>query len=185
MGSWKLLGCAAIIIYGCVCGANGKLHDTHGRHNHDIPIWKDEDLLLDYANFWAPHNRALRDYIANCASDDAIRNFRICLTSSRNRIINTRQPEDAARILHNLQVVFTCHFSITWQTNYCCYIAAQIWILMLLSIIDHARQDHACEFKWNLKLFHSPPKIQRDALQVDAEELAEVEKLLNVSSTTT
>ena len=94
-------------------GANGPWHDTHGRHNHDIPIWKDEDLLLDYANFWAPHNRALRDYVANCASDDAIRNFRICLTSSRNRIINTRQPEEAARILHNLQVVFTCHFSIT------------------------------------------------------------------------
>lgn len=85
-------------------GADGPWHDTHGNHNHDIRIWKDENLLLDYSTFWAPQNKALLDYIAMPASDDSIRNFELCLASCKNRIINTRQPEEAEAILQNLKV---------------------------------------------------------------------------------
>lgn len=86
-------------------GADGPWHDTHGRHNHDIPMWKDANLLLDYSNFWAPNNRAVMDYIAKPASDDSIRNFELCLASCRNRINNTRHPDRAQEIIQNIQVI--------------------------------------------------------------------------------
>ena len=67
-------------------------------------MWKDENLLLDYATFWGPQNRALIDYVAKPGTDDSIRNFELCIDSSTPRIMNTRQPDRAEDIIFNFKV---------------------------------------------------------------------------------
>lgn len=57
-------------------------------------MWKDANLVLDYASFWAPNNKSLLDYVARSASGDTIRNIEICI----------RHPERAEEILQNLTV---------------------------------------------------------------------------------
>ena len=67
-----------------------------------IPLWKDENLLLDYQSFWAK-KEIWRPYIAKALTEEAVRNYELSLAACTPRI-QIIAEERAEEILNNIQV---------------------------------------------------------------------------------
>lgn len=67
-----------------------------------IPLWKDENLLLDYQSFWGK-KEIWKPYVSKAVSEEAIRNYEMSLAACTPRI-QILAEERAEEIVGNIQV---------------------------------------------------------------------------------
>ena len=65
-----------------------------------MKFWRDENLILNYANFWS---QQFQPYKVPAASEETIRNIEYCLKSCTPRIERERPIHESAAILESLQ----------------------------------------------------------------------------------
>jgi hypothetical protein len=70
----------------------------------NIPMWKDPDLVLDYASFWSRRD-LFQAYVIPAVPAENIAKYELGLSSSAKRIEGNRSRERAQQIFHNLQVL--------------------------------------------------------------------------------
>jgi hypothetical protein len=72
-------------------------------NDENIPIWKNPDLVLDYANFWS-QNHLFQPYKIPQVPEDSIRQYEHGLRACSPRIEGNRPRLVAAEIIANNQV---------------------------------------------------------------------------------
>ena len=73
-----------------------------GEMDSVIPLWKDENLVLDYPSFWA--NKAIwKPYVSKALSEEAVKNYEMSLAACTPRI-QTISEDRAEEIIDNIQV---------------------------------------------------------------------------------
>ena len=75
-----------------------------GEMDSVIPLWKDENLVLDYPSFWA--NKAIwKPYVSKALSEEAgaVRNYETSLAACTPRI-QIMAEDRAEEIIGNIQV---------------------------------------------------------------------------------
>ena len=78
-------------------------HDTNGEEDAIIPLWKDENLVLDYKTFWGRKD-IWKPYVTKAVSEEAIRNYETSLQACTPRI-RIMAEDRADNIIENIQVV--------------------------------------------------------------------------------
>ena len=169
-----------ISICWCRSGITSFWHDTHGRENTDIPLWKDPALVLNFDNFWQ-HQLQFVDYVVPSLTPDAISKYELGLSSCTRRIQNTRNPERAVEILETLQVsVCCCVLNCNTNQNISFSDASFLVFVWKKSLINEAKETRTYPFKWNRVIYKKPYVMRPEDLipRGNEEELARVEELV-------
>jgi hypothetical protein len=72
----------------------------------NIPMWKNPDLILDYASFWSRRD-LFHTYTIPALPAESIAKYELGLSSCAKRIEGNRSREAAQRIIQNLQVLLS------------------------------------------------------------------------------
>jgi hypothetical protein len=70
----------------------------------NIPMWRDPDLVLDYAGFWSRRD-LFAPYVIPAIPAENVAKYELGLSSSAKRIEGNRSRERAEQILRNLKVL--------------------------------------------------------------------------------
>jgi hypothetical protein len=90
-------------------GARDNWTDTHGL-DRNIPMWKDDDLILDYPNFWSQRH-LFPDYVVPAVPASSIAEYQKGLDSCTDRIEGCRTRPRADAIIKTISVSIVNFFT--------------------------------------------------------------------------
>jgi hypothetical protein len=138
-------------------------------------MWKDPNLILDYASFWS-QKALFSDYVIPAVPESSLSQYEKGLQACIPRIEGCRTRERAAQIICTLKVII--HFQLTMCVSLKSLVMQYILaVYNLQKVIADMKVQQVHKYKWNKILYRAPPVVRPQDLTVSEEELARVENI--------